>query len=355
MTNPQTDLERPDLIITPADSSIKNSKPKITIRASAARGCRRRLWYSAYQPQGRAPFNAPTRRRLRGGQILEDLILDELKLDKHHITERSLKTSYLPFNADIHDDALLVLSGTPDALGPEQVFEVKARSSGAWTHWRSLGAHRSHPDTVFQVAAYMQLHARDNAVLACLNTETYQLETEPFAWSDVEDNFWSGIQHLAEAFPAFLDSSKPPARDFHASSYQCIGCSWVKTCRPAGTLNALEIPAVKQDEPALLEAAEELVNAKTAMDIHKMQGENSVAAYARARSVLGGHLEATGAKIGEWDVPGGRSLRISRSITRRTSIDQQKLALYLNPERRAEVLIVKESAMVRATIKKARK
>ena len=98
------------------------------------------------QARARSRAGARTGRRARHAAHL---------LDGHPVRPRGPLAGRSP-----EAGAGLVVSGHPDAtgaielFGDERVIEVKTRGPEAFKHWRTLGAERSHPESVAQAACY---------------------------------------------------------------------------------------------------------------------------------------------------------------------------------------------------------
>ena len=163
------------------------------VRASAASGCRRALWYAATEWQ---PTNPPTDESLtvmEAGQALEQVVLramERASWDVIPVDPNSPREVTVPVAPNLrvtgHPDATGVL---PFFGGDEVIVEVKTRGPDAYKRWQTLGAERSHPESVAQAALYSYGsygEARD-VVIATMDTGSRQWDTETIPAERVED------------------------------------------------------------------------------------------------------------------------------------------------------------------------
>ena len=139
----------------------------------------------------------------------------------------------------------LRVTGHPDATGilpffggPEVIVEVKTRGPEAYKRWQTLGAERSHPESVAQASLYtygMYGEARD-VVIATMDTGSRQWDTETIPAERVEDAMEAvsfRLGELADHYGAHGQNPDAlPERDFRAGSWQCRTCPFLNTCQP---------------------------------------------------------------------------------------------------------------------------
>ena len=165
----------------------------LVVRASAASSCRRALWYAATEHQPTNPPSDESLTVMEAGQALEQVVLrameraswDVIPVDPNNPRE---VTAQITPNLRVtgHPDATGVL---PFFGGPEVIVEVKTRGPDAYKRWQTLGAERSHPESVAQAALYTYGkygEARD-VVIATMDTGSRQWDTETIPAERVED------------------------------------------------------------------------------------------------------------------------------------------------------------------------
>ena len=178
----------------------------IEVRASAAVGCRRALWYAAtgYQPTN--PPSDDSLTAMEAGNALEPVVVRAMEragwkvdaADPHDpqqvavqvgpnilVTGHPDGTVRLPLPEDEAPPQIFLFEGEPEtpALGEPMVVEIKTRGPEAFRRWRTLGAERSHPASVAQVAFYTlgTYGEMRDAVIATMDTgsRTWDWEVIP--------------------------------------------------------------------------------------------------------------------------------------------------------------------------------
>ena len=183
----------------------------IEVRASSALGCRRALWYSAtgYQPTN--PASEDSLMAMEAGNALEPVVARAMERagwkvsaadpqDPQTVTVRIGPnllvtghpdgTARLPLDGDeaVSEAATVqMLLFGDEAPGPahgdEMVVEIKTRGPEAFKRWRTLGAERSHPESVAQAAFYTLGEFGDlrDAAIATMDTggRTWDYEIIP--------------------------------------------------------------------------------------------------------------------------------------------------------------------------------
>ena len=163
----------------------------IDVRASAAGNCRRALWYAATGHE-LAPPGDEALTVMETGRALEPVVLRAMEragwevtpADSNHPTPVTVQLTPA-VTVTGHPDP----TGTPPLFGEEAVIEVKTRGPSAFKRWQTLGAERSHPDSVAQAALYTYGRfgeARD-AVITVLDTGDRVWDSETVPAERVED------------------------------------------------------------------------------------------------------------------------------------------------------------------------
>ena len=146
------------------------------------------------------------------------------------------------------------------------MIEVKTRGPEAFKRWRTLGAERSHPESVAQAACYslgLFGECRD-VVIATLDTGARQWDYEVIpaaraerAWRNASGRLEALAEHHALSGP---DPEALPERDFTAADWQCQRCPYLNLCQP-GEAEAAETDAETEPvEPVSDEAAQEALH-----------------------------------------------------------------------------------------------
>ena len=221
------------------------------MRASALGQCRRALWYAATGQDVTNPMTDETRVVLEAGRALEAVVVRAMQRRFWSVTPADPEA---PQRVQVEARPGLTVSGHPDAtgavelFGDETVIEVKTRGPEAFKRWRTLGAERSHPESVAQAACYsvgLFDECRD-VVIATLDTGARQWDYEVIPAVRVErawDNACRRLAALAEHHDACgPDPEALPDRDFSASDWQCQRCPYLNRCQP-GEAESAEIDA----------------------------------------------------------------------------------------------------------------
>ena len=349
----------------------------IEVRASAALGCRRALWYAA---TNHTPTNPPSEESLtamEAGNVLEPVVARAMeragwKVDAAEpqdpqavavrvgpnmiVTGHPDGTARLPLSESLpptesgDEEAppqLFLFPGEPDApvFGKEMVVEIKTRGTEAFRRWRTLGAERSHPASVAQAAFYtlgLYGEMRD-AVIATMDTGSRTWDWELIPAERLEKALqdvcaWLGelAAHQVHNGP---DPDALPDRDFSANSWQCRSCPYLDICLPG----AAEVGAEEEIEER---------------EVSDQEARDAVAAYTEARETM---REPEKAKRSALDTlrawmrrkgdakatVNGRTVSFVQST--RYSTNYRRLNELLDPETRAEVVTESQSEYVRVS------
>ncbi|MDD9994940.1 MAG: hypothetical protein OXS35_04225 [Dehalococcoidia bacterium] len=320
----------------------------LEVRASAAMGCRRALWYAA---TGHSATNEPTDEAvtlMEAGNALEPVVLGAMRRAGWEISPNGPAN---PEKVTVRLAPNLVVSGHPDATGRMPVFggeeaivEVKTRGPAAFKRWQAMGAEISHPDAVAQAAVYThgKFDEARHVVIATMDTASrawdYEVIPAPRVTTALEKTrAWLGPlgQHLAAAGP---DPDALPDRDFKAGGWRCSGCPFLAVCRPGDT--DPEVQTVQETEVT----EEEALAAVTAYAEAQAAMREPERAKRAALETLTAWMH--GRNNGKESI-GGRTVSLVR--TTRFSVNHRRLSALLDPETRAEVVTEKTSKHIRVS------
>ncbi|MCY3923230.1 MAG: hypothetical protein OXG27_12685, partial [Chloroflexi bacterium] len=198
MTN--TSLASSDAFSRPA---ARFTAGGLEIRASALGQCRRALWYTATEQPVTNPPAPESLTLLEAGNALEPVVVRAMRRAGWRVSPADRDQ---PVSVTVEAAPGLTVTGHPDASGrppsqggaaaaveqflfgdteptvpaEELVIEVKTRGPEAFKRWHTLGAERSHPESVAQAACYsvgLFGECRD-VVIATLDTGSRQWDHE---------------------------------------------------------------------------------------------------------------------------------------------------------------------------------
>lgn len=320
----------------------------LEVRASAAMGCRRALWYAA---TGHSATNEPTDESvtaMEAGKALEPVVLGAMRRAGWEISANDPES---PERVSVRLTPNLTVSGHPDATGRMPVFggeeaivEVKTRGSSAFKRWQAMGAEISHPESVAQAAVYShgKFNQARHVVIATMNTGSRSWDYEVIQATRVttaleKARAWLEplAQHLAAVGP---DPDAMPDRDFAAGTWRCNGCPFLAICQPGET------------DPEVQAVQETGVSEEDALA--------AVAAYTEAQEAIREPERAKRAALGtlkDWirgrpngkESIGGRTVSLVR--TTRFNVNHRRLNALLDPETRVEVVTEKTSDHIRVS------
>ena len=338
----------------------------IEVRASAALGCRRALWYAATEYQPTNPPSEESLTAMEAGNSLEPVVVRAMERagwkvdapdpqDPRQVTVRvgpnMLVTGHpdgtvrMPLPEDEAPPQMFLFDEEPDApaYGDETVVEIKTRGPEAFRRWRTLGAERSHPASVAQAAFYTLGTYGDirHAVIATMDTGSRTWDWERIPAERLDRALQDACEWLGELAAHYAlkgpDPDALPERDFSASNWQCRSCPFLAVCLPG---------AEEQDEPTETEERE----------VSDEEARDAVAAYAEARESIKepekakrtalSTLKAWMRRQGDTKATvNGRTVTLVQ--TKRYSSNYRRLNELLDPEVRAEVVTESESEYVR--------
>ena len=341
----------------------------IEVRASAALGCRRALWYAATGYEATNPPSEESLTAMESGNALEPVVVRAMERagwkvnaadpqDPQTVTVRigpnMLVTGHpdgtarMPLSEDEAPPQLFLFEGEQEtpAYGDPMVVEIKTRGPEAFRRWRTLGAERSHPGAVAQAAFYTLGHYGDlrDVVIATMDTGNRTWDYERIPADRLERALQDACAWLGELAAHHVQSGPDPDalpdRDFPAASWQCRSCPFLDICLPGaaaedGTDEGTEGEEVSDDE-----------------------ARDAVAAYAEAQESMRGPekakrgaldtLKAWMRRQGDSKVTvGDRTVTLVNST--RYSVNYRRLNEALDPEVRAEIVTENESEYVRVS------
>jgi hypothetical protein len=330
----------------------------LDVRASALGQCRRALWYAATGQPETNPMNDETRLVLEAGQALEPVVVRAMQRRFWTVTHSDPEQ---PWRVEVEAGAGLTVSGHPDAVGAVELFgeegviEVKTRGPEAFKRWQTLGAERSHPESVAQAACYslgLYGEVRD-IVIATLDTGSRQWDYELIpaqraqrAWDAACLRLSALAEHHEACGP---DPEALPERDFTASDWQCKRCPYLNRCQPgeavvgqAGEADEDDLepaePVSDQQAQAALREYEQAQSQIKASDQDKRSALKTLQRWLERRGEAKARLEGA-----------ARTRTIGMVASRRYSVDHKRLNALLDPEQRAEIVTEQVSEYVRVS------
>ena len=369
-------IDRAEVFSRPA--ARFNDDGDLEVRASAALGCRRALWYAATNYEPTNPPSEESLTAMEAGNALEPVVARAMERAGWKV---SAADSQDPQTVTVRIGPNLLVTGHPDgtvrmppvsstgqalpedeappqlflfdgeqdapAYGDEMVVEIKTRGPEAFRRWRTLGAERSHPESVAQ-AAFYTLGTYDDlrdAVIATMDTGDRIWYWELIPADRLERTLRDACAWLGELAAHHVqngpDPDTLPDRDFSANTWQCRGCSFLDICLPGAAAED------GTDEPE--------TEAEAVSDV---EARDAVAAYSAAQDTM---KEPEKAKRGALDTlkawmrrqgdskatVGGRTVTLVSST--RYSVNYRRLNEALDPETRADIVTESESEYVRVT------
>ena len=327
----------------------------LEIRASAVGNCRRALWYEATGHQVTNPRSDDSLTMLDAGNALEPVVLRAMQRAGWDITPTDRDN---PRMISLRLGPTLVVSGHVDAAGVAPIFgiepsivEVKTRGPEAYKKWRTLGAERSHPETVWQAAFYTYAafdQSRD-VVIATLDTGNRVWDYEVIPAPRVERAFEQACARLGELAAHHLvngpDPYALPERDFTADDWQCKRCPFLNACVPgSAAVEPEEETAEDVGQVSDEEARAALVEYEQAQEMLKAIEEDKQWALGMLRT----WLKQKGQDKARLE---GREKARTVGMVKNTryNVDHKKLNSLLDPEARAEIVTENVSHYLRVS------
>ena len=328
----------------------------LEIRASAVGNCRRALWYEATGHQVTNPRSDDSLTMLEAGNALEPVVLRAMARAGWDITPTDRDN---PRMVSLRLGPTLLVSGHVDAAGVAPIFgnepsivEVKTRGPEAFKKWRTLGAERSHPESVWQAAFYTYGtfdEARD-VVIATLDTGGRTWDYEVIPAHRVKRAFEQACARLGElAAHHVINGPDPevlPERDFTADDWQCKRCPFLNACLPG--MAAVESEDEPDTEPADPVTDEE---ARAALAEYE-QVQEMLKALEEDKAWALGMLRQWLRQLGEdkAKLEGGKKTRTVGMVkSTRYNVDHKRLNALLDPETRAGIVTENVSEYLRVS------
>ena len=328
----------------------------LEIRASAVGNCRRALWYEATGWEVTNPRDDDSLTMLEAGNALEPVVLRAMQRAGWDITPTDRDN---PRRVSLRLGPTLLVSGHVDAAGVAPIFggepsivEVKTRGPEAFKKWRTLGAERSHPESVWQAAFYTYgtfEEARD-VVIATLNTGDRTWDYEVIPARRVERAFEQACARLSELAAHHLvngpDPDVLPERDFTAEDWQCKRCPFLNACLPgmAETDGPEDEPDEETGPVTDDDARAALLEYENSQEMLKAIEEDKQWALGMLRAWLRQRGEDK-AKLA-----GGKKTRTVGMVKNtRYNVDHKRLNALLDPEVRATIVTENVSRYLRVS------
>ena len=341
----------------------------IEVRASAVRSCRRALWYAATDYRPTNPPSEESLTAMEAGNALEPVVVRAMERAGWEVDPADPQD---PRQVAVRVGPNMIVRGHPDATGrmplsegdaaarsptpqlflfddeppapthgEEMLVEIKTRGPDAFKRWRTLGAERSHSESVAQAAFYtlgLYGEMRD-AAIATMDTGSRTWDREVIPAARLERALQDACEWLGELGAHHVlngpDPDALPERDFSAGDWQCRYCPFLDLCLPGA--------AELEDETEVEHVSDE-------------EARDAVAAYTKAQAALkepGKAKRAALDTLKAWmrcqddsKVKIGGST-VSLVSTTRYSVNHRRLNELLDPDVRARVVTESESESVR--------
>ena len=346
----------------------------LDIRASALGQCRRALWFAATEQPVTNPPEPDSLTLLEAGNALEPVVVRAMQRDGWRVSAAD-RDQPQPVTVEVSDR--LTVTGHPDATGllppeggavatveqflfgaedplpqgDELVIEIKTRGPEAFKHWQTLGAERSHPESVAQAACYslgLFGEFRD-IVIATLDTGARRWDYEVIpaaraerAWDAACDRLSALADHHESCGP---DPEALPERDFEASDWQCKRCPYLNLCQPGEATGEAEETEAEPTEPVSDEAAQaalreyEQAQAQLkSLETDKRSALTTLQHWLQRKGEPKARLEGS-----------AKTRTVGMVTSRRYAVDHKRLNALLDPDQRAEIVTEQVSEYVRVS------
>ena len=344
----------------------------LEIRASALGRCRRALWYTATEHPLTNPPESESLTMLEAGNALEPVVVRAMRRAGWRVSPADRDE---PVSVTVEATPGLTVTGHPDATGSppseggaaaaveqflfgddepsvqtdDLVIEVKTRGPEAFKRWQTLGAERSHPESVAQAACYslgLFGECRD-VVIATLDTgsRTWDHELIPAARAErAWRNATGRLQALADHHEAFgPDPEALPERDFTAADWQCQRCPYLNRCQPGGAGEAEDDgesagPVSDETARAALREYEQVQGRIKSLEADKRGALKTLQHWLQGKGERKARLEGS-----------AKQRTVGMVQSRRYSVDHTRLNALLEPEQRAEIVTEQTSEYLRVS------
>ena len=338
---------------------------RLEVRASALGRCRRALWYSATEHPVTNPTSPESLTIMESGNALEPVVVRAMQRAGWSIQpeDRDAPTSV---SVELGDS--LVVSGHPDATGflPKTPTEIMAIDEFLFDGERTLtpdddalvieiktlGAERSHPDSVAQAACYslgLFGECRD-VVIATLDTGTRRWDYEVIPAERVEHAWHRACARLAELADHYesngADPTVLPERDFEATDWQCRSCPYLDACQPpiadkspaeASTETPAE-PVSDEEAQSALWHYEEIAELVKSLNADKRESLEVLERWLQTQGVTKSQLDGR-----------DKTRTVGMVSSKRYKVDHKRLNALLDPEQRTEIVTESRSEYLRVS------
>ena len=211
-------------------ASIDDETGEVIVRASSASHCRRLLWYSAHKFEYTNPLPVEKQFMLNTGNALEPVIVDAMRKEKGWAVRDDQQEIVYNIHPSIqitgHVDSFVQMEKDDVPI----VGEIKTRGPEAFRRWLNLGAERSHPAAVAQMALYIYgvFGKAQDGMMIVMNTGERVWDYEIIPAERIE----TAYNRIVERLSAVADWSleEPPERDFAYNEWACQGCVFKGLC-----------------------------------------------------------------------------------------------------------------------------
>ena len=349
---------------------------RLEVRASALGRCRRALWYAATKQPVTNPTSPESLTIMESGNALEPVVVRAMRRAGWAIQPEDRDA---PTSVSVALGDYLIVSGHPDATGflpktpaeimaideflfddertltPDDapvVIEVKTRGPEAFKRWQTLGAERSHPDSVAQAACYslgLFGECRD-VVIATLDTGSRRWDYEVIPTERVEQAWHRAgyrLGALADHFEAYRpDPDVLPDRDFDATEWQCRSCPYLDSCQPTvpegspsdASNEAPAEPVSDEEAQSALWHYEEIAELIKSLNADKRESLDTLERWLGTKGVGKAQLDGR-----------DKTRTVGMVSTKRYKVDHKRLNALLDPETRAEIVTESRSEYLRVS------
>ncbi len=345
---------------------------RLDVRASALGQCRRALWYTATEQPVTNPTPPESLTLLEAGNALEPVVVRAMRRSGWRVTPADRAD---PLSVSVEAAPGLTVTGHPDATGcppveggaaaaveqflfgedepsvqtDDLVIEVKTRGPEAFKRWQTLGAERSHPESVAQAACYsvgLYGECRD-VVIATLDTGSRTWDHEVIPAGRAERAWWRATERLIPLVEHHRacgpDPEALPERDFTAADWQCQRCPYLNRCQPGGAGEAEEdAEAVEpvSDETAreALREYEQVQARIKSLEADKRDALTTLQHWLQGKGDAKARLEGS-----------AKQRTVGMVTSRRYAVDHTRLNALLEHEQRAEIVTEQTSEYLRVS------
>ena len=343
---------------------------RLEVRASALGRCRRALWYSAIEQPVTNPTSSESLTIMESGNALEPVVIRAMQragwtihpIDRDEPRSVSVElgnhlavsghpdaTGFPPVSGSDTIDNFL-FDDEPPVDGDELVIEVKTRGPEAFKRWQTLGAERSHPDSVAQAACYSLglFGEHRDVVIATLDTGSRRWDYEVIPAERVEQA-WSRAGARLGELADHLDANGPdpqvlPERDFEATDWQCRSCPYLDTCQPPvpevtpgeSSADAPAEPVSDEEAQSALWHYEEIAELIKSLNADKRESLATLERWLATQDV--GKVQLDGRD---------KTRTVGMVSSKRYKVDHKRLNSLLDPEQRAEIVTETHSEYLR--------